>query len=62
MEYAVAASGSKKLRAGRHSEMESATDHRTSSLPMLCCEKKPKFGSDLDMADFQYSNGWLQRF
>jgi len=25
-------------------------------------EKAKQFGSELDVTDFQYSNGWLQRF
>ena len=70
MEYARAAIGSKKLRAGRHSDMESAlqiwfTTARSQNVVItdaVLREKAKQFGSELGITDFQYSNGWLQRF
>ena len=70
MEYATAASASKKLRSGRHSELESAlqiwfTTARSQNVVItdaVLREKAKQFGSELSITEFQYSNGWLQRF
>ena len=63
-------SNSKRVRLGKHAELESAIQVWFSSArsqnvvitDAILREKAKHFGSDLKIDDFQYSNGWLQRF
>ena len=61
---------SKKLRLGQHSNLDSALQlwfatarsQNAVITDAILREKAKQFGNELGITDFQYSNGWLQRF
>ena len=61
---------SKKLRLGQHSNLDSALhlwfatarSQNAVITDALLREKAKHFGNELGITEFQYSNGWLQRF
>ena len=60
----------KRMRTPQHSDMERAlylwfSNARANNIPVtdsILKEKAQRFGGDLGVADFSYSNGWLQSF
>ena len=69
LDYSLSSS-SKKLRAGKHTEMEAAlqlwfASARSQNIVVtdaVLREKAKQFGTELSIEDFHYSNGWLHRF
>ena len=70
MDVSCNCNASKKQRLGKHQDLEAAlqvwfASSRSQNVVItdaVLREKAKQFGADLGVTDFQYSNGWLQRF